>query len=74
MQELQRLPDDKLLDYVISSDLLNAETVGADALRKTYAEFSDKLKEKENLKSQNIGARHPKMLALLETERILGIS
>ena len=23
-------------------------------------------------KSQNIGARHPKMLALLETERILG--
>ena len=34
--------------------------------------FSDKLKEKENLKSQNIGARHPKMLALLETERILG--
>ena len=41
-------------------------------LRKTYAEFSDKLKEKENLKSQNIGARHPKMLALLETERILG--
>ena len=72
VQELQRLPDDKLLDYVISSDLLNAETVGADALRKTYAEFSDKLKEKENLKSQNIGARHPKMLALLETERILG--
>jgi len=60
VQELQRLPDDKLLDYVISSDLLNAETVGADALRKTYAE------------SQNIGARHPKMLALLETERILG--
>ena len=57
---------------MISSDLLNAETVGADALRKTYAEFSDKLKEKENLKSQNIGARHPKMLALLETERILG--
>ena len=34
--------------------------------------FADKLKEKENLKAQNIGARHPKMLALLETERILG--
>lgn len=72
VQELQRLPDDKLLDYVISSDLLNAESVGAKALRETYAEFSDKLKEKENLKAQNIGARHPKMLALLETERILG--
>ena len=27
VQELQRLPDDKLLDYVISSDLLNAESV-----------------------------------------------
>lgn len=71
VQELQRLPDDKLLDYVISSDLLNAESVGAKALRETYAEFSEKLKEKENLKAQNIGPKHPKMLALVETERIL---
>lgn len=71
VQELQRLPDDKLLDYVVSSDLLNAEIAGADALRKTYAEYVDKFKEKEALKAQNIGLKHPKMLALLETERLL---
>lgn len=69
--ELQRLPDDKLLDYVINSDLLNAEIIAADSLRKTYTEWTDKKKERENLKAQNLGNKHPKMVALLETENIL---
>ena len=71
VQELERLPDDKLLDYVISSDLLNTKTVGEESLRKTYAEFSDMRKAKEGLKSQNIGEKHPKMLVVLEMEKIL---
>lgn len=69
--EIQRLPDDKLLDYVTNSDLLNAEILVADSLRKTYQEYMEKDKEKENLKAQNLGPRHPKMIALLETENIL---
>ncbi len=70
--ELQRLPDDKLLNYVISSNLMKREgLVGAETLRRTYTEYTDKQKEKELLKSQGIGPKHPKMLAVLETEKIL---
>lgn len=69
--EIQRLPDDKLLDYVTNSDLLNAEILAADSLRKTYQEYMEKDKERETLKSQNLGPKHPKMVALQETANIL---
>lgn len=69
--EIQRLPDDKLMDYVINSDLLNAEILAADSLRKTYQEYMEKDKERETLKSQNLGPKHPKMVALQETANIL---
>lgn len=69
--EIQRLPDDKLMDYVTNSDLLNAEILAADSLRKTYQEYMEKDKERETLKSQNLGPKHPKMVALQETANIL---
>ncbi len=69
--EIQRLPDDKLMDYVTNSDLLNAEFLAADSLRKTYQEYMEKDKERETLKSQNLGPKHPKMVALQETANIL---
>lgn len=69
--EVQRLPDDKLMDYVTNSDLLNAEILAADSLRKTYQEYMEKDKERENLKAQNLGPKHPKMVALQETANIL---
>lgn len=69
--EIQRLPDDKLMDYVTNSDLLNAEILAADSLRKTYQEYMEKDKEREILKSQNLGPKHPKMVALQETANIL---
>lgn len=68
---LQRLPDDKLLDYVLNSDLLNAENVAAKNIRDTYAELSNKKNQKESLIAENIGPKHSKMLALQETEHIL---
>lgn len=69
--EIQRLPDDKLMDYVTNSDLLNAEILAADSLRKTYQDYMEKDKERETLKSQNLGPKHPKMVALQETANIL---
>lgn len=69
--EIQCLPDDKLMDYVTNSDLLNAEILAADSLRKTYQEYMEKDKERETLKSQNLGPKHPKMVALQETANIL---
>lgn len=69
--EIQRFPDDKLMDYVTNSDLLNAEIPAADSLRKTYQEYMEKDKERETLKSQNLGPKHPKMVALQETANIL---
>lgn len=69
--EIQRLPDDKLMDYVTNSDLLNAGILAADSLRKTYQEYMEKDKERETLKSQNLGPKHPKMVALQETANIL---
>ena len=69
--EIQRLPDDKLMDYVTNSDLLNAEILAADSLRKTYQEYMEKDKERDTLKSQNLGPKHPKMVALQETANIL---
>lgn len=69
--EIQRLPDDKLMDYVTNFDLLNAEILAADSLRKTYQEYMEKDKERETLKSQNLGPKHPKMVALQETANIL---
>lgn len=71
VDSLQRLPDDKLLDYVIGSDLLSADGNGSRALRETYAELSEKLKEKESLIASGLGPRHHKMVALLGTEKIL---
>ena len=59
------------MDYVTNSDLLNAEILAADSLRKTYQEYMEKDKERETLKSQNLGPKHPKMVALQETANIL---
>ncbi len=70
VQELERLPDDKLLDYVNSSDLLSAEVVGASTLRANYNEYLRMRQDREQLKAGNIGPKHPKMLALDETERL----
>ncbi len=43
---------------------LNAEILAADSCAKTYQEYMEKDKERENLKDQNLGPKHPKMVAL----------
>ncbi len=68
VDQMQSLPDDKLLNYVIMNMQGQA---GAEPLRRTYTEFSDKQKEKELLISQGLAPKHPKMLALAETTKIL---
>ena len=50
---------------------MNADILAADSLRKSYQEYMEKDKERENLKAQNLGPKHHKMVALQETANIL---
>ncbi len=68
VDQMQSLPDDKLLNYVI----LNMQgQSGAEPLRRTYTEFSDKQKEKELLIADGLAPKHPRMVALAETTKML---
>ncbi len=68
VDQMQSLPDNKLRNYVIMN--MQGQS-GAEPLRRTYTEFSDKQKEKELLIADGLGPKHPRMVALAETIKIL---
>lgn len=65
--EIEKLPDDQLLGYVISANILSAESYGSDNLRQMYKEYQERLRDRESLIAMGYGPNHIRVQTVEET-------
>lgn len=61
--QIDRLPDDQLLNYIISADMIDAEVLGMGTLREKYNDYQARLREKEALLVSGYGPKHQRVSA-----------